>query len=321
MRSGRLTRALIRITILNCALCFVVWPTVTMLAARGLQDWQIAVVQTVGGCATILLPVQCAVLWRLLRPVWSAQRDRRRAQRRITAILSSPDLQIAFQPVLSTTTGRIIAVEALARFPQAPQRRPDEWFAEADEVGLGVDLELLALRRALVEARNLSDHLDVAINLSPCALNDPRSREMLLQSGLRPSRLIIEITEHCVVTDYELLRRSGAELRSHGIRLAIDDAGSGYASLQHIVRLSPDLIKLDRSIISGLDTDPARRALVKHLIGFRRRMLRPNCRRRRGNPGGDGLRHDVAGRPGPGLLRRSPHHRPASLGHLGAGVS
>ena len=268
MRGGRLTRLLIRFTVLDCVVAFIVRPTLMLVHGDSPHSWQLSVVHTAGACATLLLPVQFAALWLLLRPVWSAQSVRRQTERRVSAILKSEDLQIAFQPVLSVCTGRVVAVEALSRFPQSPQRGPDEWFAEASVVSLGVELELLALQRALEEAAKLGSHLDVAINLSPCALTNPRARELLLHSAVSPMRLIVEITEHCVVIDYDLLNQASAELRAHGVRLAVDDAGSGYASFQHVVRLAPDLIKLDRSIITGLDADPARRALVKHIVGF-----------------------------------------------------
>ena len=101
-------------------------------------------------------------------------------------------------------------------------------------------------------------------------LNAPRSSELLLNAAVCPLRLIVEITEHCVVADYEQLRRSRSELRKHGIRLSIDDAGAGYASFRHIVTLQPDLIKLDRAIVTGLDHDQPRRALVKLMVGYAR---------------------------------------------------
>lgn len=230
--------------------------------------WQLPTARIAAVSALVFLPIQCAALWLWLHPLWFQQFRTGRTHRRVKAVLHSGDLQIAFQPVLSMDNGEIVAVEALSRFPQQPKQGPDQWFAQADQVGLGVELELLALQRALTEAAKLSAHLDVAVNLSPCALNDPRAQAMLLNTAISPLRLVVEITEHCIVSDYALLSRSRAQLREHGIRLSIDDAGAGYASFRHIVMLAPDLIKLDRAIISGLDTDPARRALVKSMVGF-----------------------------------------------------
>lgn len=263
--------AVVAMTVIACGI------TATAVIARlctpigpghDLGIWQLPAARIAAISALVFLPIQCAALWLLLRPLWVQQSWTHKMHRRVKAVLKSGDLQIAFQPVLSMDNGEVVAVEALSRFSQKPKQGPDQWFAQADQVGLGVELELLALQRALTEAAKLGTHLDVAVNLSPCTLNDPRIQHMLMNAAISPLRLIVEITEHCVVSDYTQLSRSRALLREHGIRLSIDDAGAGYASFRHIVTLAPDLIKLDRAIVAGLDTDPARRALVRSMVGF-----------------------------------------------------
>lgn len=269
---GRLWRfgAVVAIMVIDCGIAATAFfvRLCTPWDTHDLGLWQMQVARICAVSALVFLPIQCAALWLLLRPLWFQQSRLRKTHRRVRSVLKSGDLQIAFQPVLSMDNGEVVAVEALSRFPQQPSQGPDKWFAQADKVGLGVELELLALQLALTEAAKLSTHLDVAVNLSPCALNDPRALATLLNTATCPLRLIVEITEHCVVSDYTLLSRSRAQLREHGIRLSIDDAGAGYSSFRHIVTLAPDLIKLDRAIISSLDTDPARRALVKSMVGF-----------------------------------------------------
>ena len=168
MQCGKTIRLLFAITVLDCIIAAVIRPALMLLAGHTLNPWQDQAAHLADVGAVLFAPVQCIALWLLLRPVWSKQRVLRRVRLRTNAILrSGADLQIAFQPVISTNTGAVVAVEALARFPGT--QTPDKWFAQAGEVDLGVELELVALRRALAEAAKLSVHLDVAVNLSPCA--------------------------------------------------------------------------------------------------------------------------------------------------------
>jgi hypothetical protein len=102
----------------------------------------------------------------------------------------------------------------------------------------------------------------VAINLSPLSLHDPEEIEDALVALARRRRIVIEITEHAAVEDYEVAAASLGRLRAAGVQLAVDDAGAGHSSLLHVLRLRPDIIKVDRSITSCIDSDPARRALA-----------------------------------------------------------
>jgi EAL domain-containing protein (putative c-di-GMP-specific phosphodiesterase class I) len=145
---------------------------------------------------------------------------------------------------------------------------PDVVFAEATNAGLGLDLELLAVRRALREASMLDQGLYVAVNVSPAVLANPALGDALRASGMDLKRVVLEITEHASVGDYGVLQRARERLRDHGVRLAIDDAGAGYASLRHIVTLAPDIIKIDRTLVADVDTDRARRALVMAVVMF-----------------------------------------------------
>jgi PAS domain S-box-containing protein len=208
------------------------------------------------------------------RPLTNAKHPRifREIHRRAVAdILRTEQLTIAFQPIVDLATGQVVGVEALSRFP-ARTVPPDVVFAEAANAGLGPDLELLAIRRALEEARVLDPSLHVAVNVSPAVLASPSLLDALLASGMDLSRVIVEITEHVSVADYTVLERPRQRLRDLGIRLAVDDAGSGYASLRHIVALAPDVIKIDRALVTELDCDRARRALVGAVVNFAREM-------------------------------------------------
>jgi EAL domain-containing protein (putative c-di-GMP-specific phosphodiesterase class I) len=208
-----------------------------------------------------------------------ARAERRRsASRRIEAILASdrngptPEsgigLQIVYQPILDLSTGEVLGAEALSRFGTEPQRSPAQWFIEAAEVGLGIQLELAALRRAAEGLALLPPDAFLSVNASSETIRSPALLNAL--DGLPGSRIVIELTEHERVEDYEALVSPVERLRERGIRLAVDDAGAGFASLQHILRLKPDIIKLDRTFIEGLAEDPVRRALTTALVTFAR---------------------------------------------------
>ncbi len=189
-------------------------------------------------------------------------------RRAVVELLRTEELTIAFQPIVDLATGRIIGVEALSRFPSRTSVTPDVVFAEAANAGLGAELELLAVRKALEEARVLHPSLHVAVNVSPALLADPSLVDVLVASEIEPTRIVVEVTEHASVLDYGVLEHPRRRLRELGVRLAIDDAGSGYASLRHILTLTPDVIKIDRALVTDLDRDRARRALVGAVVAF-----------------------------------------------------
>jgi len=139
-------------------------------------------------------------------------------------------------------------------------RPPSAWFAEATEVGLGAELELAAIRAALQRLDEFPSDVALAINVSPTTALDPRFCELLLDVA---DRLVIEITEHAQVDDYDALRSALAPLRERGAQLAIDDVGAGFSNLRHILRLAPDILKLDLSLTQEIANDPAREALLR----------------------------------------------------------
>lgn len=169
-----------------------------------------------------------------------------------------------FQPMLELATGRVAGYEALARIPLGPFRPPDQWFAQAHRAGLGPALEAAALTAAL-RAPDRPEHTFLALNVSPGAL---LSREVRAALPDDLSGIVVELTEHELFsTDAELDRELEA-LRARGARIALDDAGNGYAGLQQIIRIAPDILKLDRSLVDGVHDDPHRFALLEALISF-----------------------------------------------------
>ena len=181
---------------------------------------------------------------------------------RVQRELSECAFRAVFQPIVALGSGDLMGFEALTRFDSG--RRPDLCFAEAWEVGFGVELEFETLRTALDQARALPPGwLDV--NVSPRLMAHARDLRALFETADRP--LVLEITEHQPVVDYATLRDSVRSL-GPGIRLAVDDAGAGVANFAHIIELKPDFVKLDMGLVRGVDTDLGRQALVVAMRHF-----------------------------------------------------
>ena len=187
-------------------------------------------------------------------------------RRQVQQVLDDRGIEPVFQPIVDLATGQTIGYEALARFPANAERPPDVWFGQASRVGLGDELELLAIECALEQFGSLPDGVWMSVNASPRTLAAPRLLDVI--GAVPPERLIIELTEHAEIIDYESFNVGTTGLRALGIRLAVDDAGAGFASLRHILDIRPDVIKLDMTLTRHIDRDPARRALATALHGF-----------------------------------------------------
>jgi EAL domain-containing protein (putative c-di-GMP-specific phosphodiesterase class I) len=183
---------------------------------------------------------------------------------RMRNVLASGQLEIALQPIIDLITGSLVSAEALARFPDT--RPPNEWFAEAYAFGLGSELELQAVEGAVATADQLPSEVRLSVNVSPQLALDPRLAQTFLSCGVPLERIILEITEHTAVHNYPSIRDALLPLRGSGVKLAVDDAGAGYASFAHVLQLRPEIIKLDRSLIAGIDRDPAARAFVTGVV-------------------------------------------------------
>jgi EAL domain-containing protein (putative c-di-GMP-specific phosphodiesterase class I)/response regulator of citrate/malate metabolism len=191
---------------------------------------------------------------------------KREATERIQSVLDRHAITIAFQPIADLRSGQVVGLEALSRFDAEPRRGPDRWFAEAAEVGLGGELELAAIELALSKLEAVPADMFLSVNISPQYIPEGLLESAL--SGRDAHRVVIELTEHAKVDDYAPLLDAVSKLKARGVRVAVDDAGAGFASLQHILRLGPDLIKLDLSLTRDIDADPVRRALASSLVTF-----------------------------------------------------
>jgi EAL domain-containing protein (putative c-di-GMP-specific phosphodiesterase class I) len=192
----------------------------------------------------------------------AARRDR------VVALLERVDdhLSIVFQPVVALLTQETIGHVALSRFRATPARPPNEWFAEAADAGLGVELEVAAVRGALDQLHLLASECFVAINASPDTITSASFAALI--TAVPACRVVLELTEHEQIDDYAPIIETLARLRALGVRLSVDDTGAGFSSLTHILKLEPEFIKLDRKIVEGVDSDPARAALVGALVSF-----------------------------------------------------
>jgi EAL domain-containing protein (putative c-di-GMP-specific phosphodiesterase class I)/DNA-binding NarL/FixJ family response regulator len=191
---------------------------------------------------------------------------RRDRTARIDAAIAADGMRIVFQPIVALEGGTVVGLEALARFTGPPQRSPDQWFAEAAAIGRGTELELLAIERALAQFPSLPSDAFVSLNVSPTTARTVALDTCLAQ--VPGHRIVLELTEHSRIRDYGVLRRCLDRFRERGVRVAVDDAGAGYAGLQHILSLQPDVIKLDIGLTRNVDKDPARRALSSCLVRF-----------------------------------------------------
>jgi EAL domain-containing protein (putative c-di-GMP-specific phosphodiesterase class I) len=182
----------------------------------------------------------------------------------VESLLRRTDRQVALQPVLHLTDGSTVGQEALARF--GGRVPTDRWFRAAGLHGLGLELERLTLRDSLARLATMPAEQFLAVNTSPSSLMDDEVLAMLFEADL--SRVVVEITEHDAVNDYDQTRKALGALRSAGARIAVDDVGAGFASLRHVLLLQPDVVKLDTSLTRLVHESPRQQAIVRALVTF-----------------------------------------------------
>lgn len=187
------------------------------------------------------------------------------AREHIQAIIANAAFEPVFQPIVDLETNAVVGYEALTRFPDGVS--PDQRFAEATAIGLGPELEAATMKASLSAATGLSASAALNLNVSPAMITARQSLQQLLRGAGR--QIVLEVTEHAEIADYEAFRASFGKLRPR-MELAVDDAGAGFASLRHILELRPAYVKLDRSLIAGLESDEARQAMIVGLRHFAR---------------------------------------------------
>lgn len=189
----------------------------------------------------------------------------------LDAVTRDGGVRMHYQPIVDLTRGSVVGYEGLARFVPGTSTSPLPWFEAARAHGRVAELEAAALRAAFADRASLPANTFLTVNVGPDVLDHPEVRDALDGEGSLAG-VVIELTEHARVDSYLDLEPALNRLRSAGALLAIDDAGAGYAGLQHLLSIRPDIIKLDRALVASVDRDEAKRALVEMLGTFASRV-------------------------------------------------
>jgi EAL domain-containing protein (putative c-di-GMP-specific phosphodiesterase class I) len=175
-----------------------------------------------------------------------------------------------FQPIVDLATTKVIGYEALARFPGDSGVSPRTWFAKAAEVGLLLEIEMLTIRAALEQLDHLPPDAFVSLNLSPLTAGSEELRTAL--DGVDGSRVVLEISEGAAIDGYEQISEAVGELRSIGVRIAVDDTGSGSAGFSSLLDVHADIIKIDVAVTRGVASDPMKEAMALALKSLADRL-------------------------------------------------
>lgn len=196
----------------------------------------------------------------------AAHSDREAVVADLRRVIDGVGRWAVLQPVVDVSTGAVVMMEGLSRFDS--DRTPAQWFDAATRTGMSQELELAAAATVLSALRSETVPVGAAlsVNLGPDTLMSADLEQLL--ADVDPARVVLEVTEHCPVADYDALAVALSPWRDRGVRLAVDDAGAGFASLRHVLMCRPDFLKLDMALVRGVDADPVRRALIAAVVDF-----------------------------------------------------
>ena len=198
-----------------------------------------------------------------LGPSISSRAQLHRSREILKATIDGAAFHPVFQPIFDLGSLEVVSYEALTRFDDGTP--PDVQFTAATALGLGPELEVATLGAALAAAAALPVVPWLSVNVSPALIMAGEPLRSTLAGY--PGRLMLEVTEYDPIPDYAAFREAVARLGTT-VQVAVDDAGAGFASLRHIVELRPQVVKIDRSLVAGIDADPARQALLAGLRYF-----------------------------------------------------
>ena len=208
-------------------------------------------------------------------PHFFARRDE------ISLLIEEPDtyLKIAFQPIIETRSGEVFGFEALARIPGSTCfNNIADLFPFAEKIGQLYPIETLCRRQAITSYPAIAQNKEMLfLNINPQVLIDPEfasghTRKLLSEKGLAPQDVVLEITERSAIEDFSTFRDALDHYRNQGYLIALDDVGAGYSSLQSVAELHPDFLKVDRSLIQGVNADPIKWALLETFVTFSKRI-------------------------------------------------
>jgi EAL domain-containing protein (putative c-di-GMP-specific phosphodiesterase class I) len=196
-----------------------------------------------------------------LEAAWAAHQMRLEMFGRIREVLERGGLGVVFRPIFDLDSLAIVGYEALPRFEEGGS--PERWFADADEIGLGADLERAAIQVSLAHLGDLSRGAYHWVRLSPRAMGSSTIRDMLTEAP--GDRTIVGLAPTGPRGDPGLVEAAD-DLRARGLRVAFDLVGSETTALSDIYRFQPDVLRLDASAVRGIDADPPQRDVVSFLV-------------------------------------------------------
>lgn len=197
-----------------------------------------------------------------------AQRSRRQL---FQDLLLAEDVSILYEPIVNLTTREVLGYEALVRGPsRSDLHAPSRLFEAAEETDLVFELDCLCRRTALRGALGLEPGRLLFLNCLPTAIHDPAFAGETLKASLRalrlrPEDLVFEISERESIDNFAIFREARDHYKELGFKIALDDTGVAYGSLEAVMELAPDFIKVDLSLVRGIDTDPPRQELLRAL--------------------------------------------------------
>jgi EAL domain-containing protein (putative c-di-GMP-specific phosphodiesterase class I) len=200
----------------------------------------------------------------------------RSQSRQLLQVILSGDIQVRYEAIVDLHNAQVLGYESLSRGPDGTEFvNPRELFHRAEDAGLLHELDGLCRRKALQGAHRLPRGRTLFINCLPTAIGDPNLRgeglrKMLEEFDIRPSDLVLEISESESIDNFGVFREVVDTCRGLGIRVAIDDAGTGYANLESIMEIAPDFIKTDVILARGIDQDPSRQEVLRAMLAVAR---------------------------------------------------
>ena len=181
----------------------------------------------------------------------------------LEAVFEAGAIRVAWQPIVSLATRDVLGYEAFARFTQFSNRdqlSPVAWFSAASAFGLRERLEMLAVRSALADAKRMPETVFISLNVSPATVEDPELEKAL--EAVTADRVVLEIAEDAVADASEVVDQAINRLREKGVRIAVDDTGSGLVSLRQLLGIHADIIKIDTDVTRGIDYDVTKQAIA-----------------------------------------------------------
>lgn len=207
---------------------------------------------------------------RSLTQYFDAQQEIQALKDQLNGVILNDSLSIFLQPIVALSDQRPMAAEALTRFHVNPSFGPEWWFQQAQRTDMQIELEVKAIAKALSYIDAMPDRLYLSVNASPITVASAHFMEAV--RDVPPDRLLVELTEREVIHETVQLMQSLQTLREKRIGIAVDDVGAGYAGLSTIVSLKPNVLKLDRTLVSDINNCTVKQSLTKAMVHFSAEM-------------------------------------------------